>query len=289
MRVELAPGRYVVAVSGGVDSVVLLDMLTGQSGLELVVAHFDHGIRNDSAEDAQFVGELAKKYGLAYETKREELAAHASEELARQRRYAFLRAVAMNHQARIVTAHHADDIIETIAINLSRGTGWRGLAVLDSDIVRPMLGITKQEIRQYAAAHQLSWHDDSTNASDVYLRNRLRHKLAHLSEDQQRQLWALHEVQIDLKRQIDTEANQLVTGTAEHSRYLLTASDEQSADELLRAICLASVGMAPTRPQRARALLAVKTGRPGTVHHVATGTVLTLTKTTFAVKSTSSS
>ena len=136
--------RYVVAVSGGVDSVVLLDMVAQEVAPQrLIVAHFDHGIRPESADDAAFVKSLAKQYGLTFETKREELGANASEELAREHRYAFLRDVAKRYSATIMTAHHADDIIETIAINMTRGTGWRGLAVLDSPgIERPLLDKT---------------------------------------------------------------------------------------------------------------------------------------------------
>ena len=86
--------KYIVAVSGGVDSVVLLDMLGKIPGHELVVAHFDHGIREDSARDAQFVASLAHERGLIYAGKREELGANASEALARERRYGFLRELA---------------------------------------------------------------------------------------------------------------------------------------------------------------------------------------------------
>src|SRR5690606_41547248 len=110
------------AVSGGIDSVVLLDMLSHVPGLKLVVTHFDHGIRPDSAQDAVFVEELAAHYGLPFETKRVELGTKASEELARRHRYAFLRDVAARYNAKIITAHHADDVIETVAINHIRGT-----------------------------------------------------------------------------------------------------------------------------------------------------------------------
>src|SRR3989344_5293986 len=115
--------NYIVAVSGGVDSVVLLDMLIKQKEHNLVVAHFDHGIRVDSDADARFVWELAKKYELSFEVRREELGDAASENTARSHRYAFLRDIAKKYSATIVTAHHADDVVETIAINLTRGTG----------------------------------------------------------------------------------------------------------------------------------------------------------------------
>src|SRR5690606_26701133 len=105
--------KYIVAVSGGVDSVVLLDMLSKKTEHELIVAHFDHGIRPDSHEDAAFVQKLAQRYGHTFEMKREELGAYASEATARERRYAFLGALAKKHQAAVMTAHHLDDLVET--------------------------------------------------------------------------------------------------------------------------------------------------------------------------------
>src|SRR5690606_22278428 len=142
--------KYIVAVSGGVDSMVLLDMLVREGSHELIVAHFDHGIRADSHKDATFVQDVAKKYGLPFEKRREVLGEKASEALARERRYAFLRSVAARHEAKIVTAHHLDDVVETVAINITRGTGWRGLAVMDTDIVRPLVDMEKKELVRYA-------------------------------------------------------------------------------------------------------------------------------------------
>ena len=137
---------------------VLLHMLSRQSDARIVVAHFDHGIREDSYEDARFVAGLAKQYGFPFVVKREELGAQASEALARERRYAFLYEQAEMFHGQIVTAHHADDVLETIAINITRGTGWRGLAVFSStDIIRPLLGFTKTLLRHYALDHRLEW------------------------------------------------------------------------------------------------------------------------------------
>ena len=147
--------KRVVAVSGGVDSVVLLDMLAAE-GVNIVVAHFDHGIRPDSAADARFVKALAARYGVEYIGKREELGADASEELARERRYAFLHEVAQKHHAKLVTAHHLDDLIETIALNMRRGTRWQGLrAMSDERIERPLLKRTKSELIAYALETRL--------------------------------------------------------------------------------------------------------------------------------------
>jgi tRNA(Ile)-lysidine synthetase-like protein len=277
------PETYVVAVSGGVDSVVLLDMMAKQ-GARLIVAHFDHGIREDSAQDAEFVAGLAAKYDLPFETKREELGAGASEELARDRRYAFLRSVARRHSARIATAHHADDVVETIAINMSRGTGWRGLAVLSrADTVRPIIGLHKHELIWYAGEHGLEWHEDSTNAQDIYLRNRLRGQLAHFNSGHKQQLGDLRARQVDLKRQIDQEVAELV-GKAPYSRYFFTTIGQVEAVELLRFVFIKEVGFSPTEPQRQRALAAIKVARAGSRHDVGDGARLAFTRTEFVVE-----
>lgn len=272
--------KYIIAVSGGVDSVVLLHMLAGQPDYELIVAHFDHGIRGDSASDAEFVGELAEKYGLPYETRREELGKTASEELARDRRYAYLRQVAERHGALIVTAHHADDIVETIAINMTRGTGWRGLAVLDSDVVRPLLHMTKPEIIAYANEHELQWHEDSTNASDAYLRNRMRRKMSGFSHDDAWQVRALRARQTEVKKEIDDEVHALIGDGPEYSRYFFTHVDQPIALECLRFI----TGGHLTRPQRARSLLAIKTAKAGTRYEAGAGVSIVFTSRHFSIE-----
>jgi tRNA(Ile)-lysidine synthase len=259
--------KYVVAVSGGVDSVVLLDMMSKVTGHELIVAHFDHGIRDDSADDAAFVAHLASKYGLTFAGKREELGKSASESLARERRYAFLRELANQHDARIITAHHLDDLVETVAINLKRGTGWRGLAALDSDVARPIIDVTKQELILYAQNHGLTWREDSTNATDVYLRNRVRRKAGNVSDDTKRQLRALHAHQKQLKIDIEQEAHNLVGSGPEYSRYLFTHVPTATALECLRLITKGSL----TRPQLQRFLLAVKTAASGNIFEAGSG------------------
>jgi tRNA(Ile)-lysidine synthase len=271
--------RYIVAVSGGVDSVTLLDMLARLTDHELVVAHFDHGIRPNSAEDAQFVADLAKKYGLPFETKREELGPQASEELARTRRYEFLRSMAEKHGAGIMTAHHADDAVETVAINLHRGTGWRGLAVLDSDIVRPLLSMHKAELHDYAKKHELEWREDSTNASEAYLRNRLRKLVKSLSHDEKRQLLALRHQQLDSRKLIDREVARLVGPGPHYSRYFFTHVPKAVALECLRFVTKARL----TRPQLERVLLAIKTAGAGSQLEAGAGINLRFTSRNFSL------
>jgi tRNA(Ile)-lysidine synthase len=180
MQIKVEPGKYVVAVSGGVDSMVLLDLLRQLPDVELVIAHFDHGIREDSDEDRELVEKTAAKYGLPFVFERGHLGRGASESEARDARYAFLRRIKNEQDAQaIVTAHHQDDLLETAMINLLRGTGRKGLASLRSagDLVRPLLHETKKEILDYATANGIAWREDATNQSDEYLRNYIRHNL----------------------------------------------------------------------------------------------------------------
>lgn len=182
MKVDLPIGTYVVAVSGGVDSMVLLDVLAKMASddYHFVVAHFDHGVRADSDEDRKFVEATAEKYGLPFVFDRGNLGAGASEEAARKARYAFLNRVrAASGAQAIITAHHQDDLVETAFINLLRGTNRRGLTSLRStgEIVRPFLGYRKQQLLDYAREHGLVWHEDSTNQDTSYLRNHVRHDI----------------------------------------------------------------------------------------------------------------
>jgi len=180
MDINLEPGRYVVAVSGGVDSVVLLHHLVRHPEHKLTVAHFDHGVREDSASDERFVYELARIYGLPYVYVRAHLGPDVSEAEARELRYDFLQAarVAAGADA-VLTAHHQDDVLETAVHNIIRGTGRRGLTSLKStDVIkRPLLHVPKADILEYALTNHLQWREDSTNSSDVYTRNYIRHHL----------------------------------------------------------------------------------------------------------------
>lgn len=250
--------KYIVAVSGGVDSMVLLDMMVREGSHELIVAHFDHGIRGESHLDADFVKEAALRYGLQLEQRREVLGASASEAFARERRYAFLRSVADKHKAKIVTAHHLDDLVETVAINMTRGTGWRGLAALDAEITRPLLDTEKSELVEYARKRNIEWREDSTNASDAYLRNRLRKKTPSIESDQKRELRALHAHQKQLKRAILEETKALIGEGPWYSRYFFTHVQGSVALECLREITEGKL----TRPQLARLLHAIKVARP---------------------------
>ena len=248
--------KYVLAISGGVDSRVLLDMALSWPASELIVAHFDHGIRADSAEDEAFVRKLAQKYDLIFESKREDLGPNASEELARERRYAFLKSIAQKYNAKLVTAHHGDDVIETIAINLIRGTGWRGLAVLDSlDIYRPMTSMFKSEIIEYAKSHNLTWHEDSTNQSSDYLRNRIRVKSSNLNLHEKEEILRLWRSQLAIKKEIDSVAHEIIHDLdSPFNRDFFNQLSEDVEMEILRNLTDGKL----TRPQMRKAIDAIK-------------------------------
>lgn len=305
-----APERYVLAVSGGVDSVVLLDMLTRRQAAViktaaalkelggdapvyadaprdlLVVAHFDHGIRPESASDARFVAGLAKHYGLEFDTTREELGAGANEAVARSRRYAFLRQVAGKYNARIVTAHHADDALESIALNVQRGTGWRGLAPLgDATIVRPLLKFWKDDLYEYATQRKLEWVEDATNHTDAYARNVLRRRIAReLPSESKAALQVLWGSQRKLGREISDEITTVIKENDVTSRYFMTMIPADTAAELLRLLIIRAGGPSLLRAQADRAILVIRVARAGSFHHLAAGVTLQIKKRSWSVQ-----
>ena len=208
MKLNVEPGRYVVAVSGGVDSMALLDMLAGLPGLRLTVAHYDHGIRPESAEDRKLVQNTAAKYGLPFVYDEGKLGASASEATARAARYRFLRSVKASVGAKaIITAHHQDDLLETAILNLLRGTGRKGLSSLSetAEIKRPLLSYRKDEIIEYARQHRLSWHEDRTNRDQKYLRNRIRHTIMpHFDAESRRAMLEIIGRMQSINGEIDT-------------------------------------------------------------------------------------
>lgn len=274
--------KYLVAVSGGVDSVVLLDMLA-KTEHHLIVAHVDHGIRGEeSAADARFVRALAKKYQVPFVMTELNLGASASEEQAREGRYEFLFAQAEKFGATVATAHHRDDLVETVALNLTRGTGWRGLGVLDRPgITRPLLALTKAQLYDYALKNRLEWVEDATNGTDAYLRNRLRAKLAKAEVDKQ-QIADLRSSQLQLRRDIDREAAR-VAARAHHSRYFINMLDTTVAAEVLGAQIAAKYGYRPVRQQLVAGLHAIKTAKPGTEYQLGQGITLKFTARNYTL------
>ncbi len=184
-----------IGVSGGRDSVALLHLLRGAGFEKLVVCHLDHGLREESVEEAKFVRALAKKLGLKAVVARVDVAALAKrkrmspETAARAARYEFFAGVARRQKCpRLFLAHHADDQVETFLFNLFRGSAAAGLAAMRPlttrtvggvtlEIARPLLGTWREEIDAYIAAHDLKFCEDPSNADPRHTRNRLRHEI----------------------------------------------------------------------------------------------------------------
>ncbi|HEX9779568.1 MAG TPA: tRNA lysidine(34) synthetase TilS [Geopsychrobacteraceae bacterium] len=187
----IVPGaRLLVALSGGVDSVVLLHLLqrlAPERGLNLAAAHLDHGIRPESGDDARFVSALCRKGEIPLTLERCDVPALARdrrlslEMAAREARREFLLRTAARQQAEyIVLAHHRDDQAETFLLRLLRGSGLSGLCGMQprrGSWLRPLLQLGRQQVLDYARDWQLVWVEDLSNRDDRYLRNRVRHEL----------------------------------------------------------------------------------------------------------------
>ncbi len=181
---RLGAGRVLVAVSGGSDSVVLLDLLLQcreHHKLELIVAHIDHGIQPESALVAHEVEALARGHGLRFVTTRLELGAAASETRARAARYRWLRASRRRLGARwILTAHHADDQRETVLMRVLRGSGPAGLAGMptrERGVARPLLAFSRGTLQRYGRRRGLRWWNDPANQDPRHLRSWIRSAL----------------------------------------------------------------------------------------------------------------
>ena len=178
----------IAALSGGADSVALLHFLISvkeQYDLTIHAAHLNHGIRGEEAQrDESFCKILCEKYNVPFHLRRRDIPALArargvSEELCgREERYAFFEELAEPLNAKIALAHTASDNAETLLFNLSRGASLGGAAAIPQrrgNIIRPLLSCTRAEIEAYCAANGLEYVTDSSNLSDDYTRNRIRH------------------------------------------------------------------------------------------------------------------
>ncbi len=212
---RFAPNEtHLIGVSGGRDSVALLHALRAVGYRRLIVCHLDHRLREGSEDDARFVAALAKAWKLRVELGRENVAARAKrnqqslETAARHARRAFFRKLARLHDCpRVFLAHHADDQVETFLFNLFRGAGTTGLGAIrplameddGRQTARPLLGIWREEIDEYIAAHRLAFREDVSNLDPRFTRNRLRHEIipalsAAFGRDVRRAVWRAAEI-----------------------------------------------------------------------------------------------
>lgn len=181
----------VIAFSGGIDSVCLLDLFK-KVKTPLIVAHFNHGIRENADLDEHFAKEISGIFGLDFVSEKGNVSKFAKEnnlsleEAARKKRYEFLFRIAHENGATVIaTGHHADDQVETMFMHLMRGSGLTGLTGMkeitvlpefdaEIKIIRPLLSFWRSEIEEYCTNNNLSYVIDETNYSDIYERNRIR-------------------------------------------------------------------------------------------------------------------
>lgn len=186
----IEPGeRVICAVSGGADSVALLFamyLLAPKLNIVLEAAHFDHCLRGDeSAADARFVSNLCDRLDIPLHMGQGSVQSGKKglEAAARHARYSFLESL----DGKIATAHTADDNAETVLMHLIRGTGLKGLGGISpirGRVIRPMLTVTRHEVISFLEEQNLTWCEDSSNASDVFFRNRLRHHLVPMMKEE---------------------------------------------------------------------------------------------------------
>ncbi len=223
--------RIIVAVSGGIDSMVLLDVLNAvrsEFSLTLAIGHCNHQLRgNESDEDEAFVRSTAQRYGIECYIEQTNTAKIADtekkslQETARELRYAFLQKLRSSSGFNVIaTAHHADDNTETMLFNMFRGAGVQGLSGIpamrkDACIIRPLLFATRNDIASYAQEQDIQFREDSSNANPEYTRNYLRHTLIpsireHINPNLTATLQRTSELFNQLEEYIEEESKKVV-------------------------------------------------------------------------------
>lgn len=266
---QLAPdGRYLVGVSGGRDSVALLHWLAQRGHENLIACHLNHRLRGSASDrDARFIENFVEQYDVDLETGTADVRALAKkqkisiEAAGREARYKFFARVAKLHDApTILLGHHADDLVETFLINLFRGSGMAGLSAIrevskrrvddvDLTIVRPFLGIWRNEIDQYIKLERLKFREDESNKDIAALRNRIRRRIVPylektLGRNIRQNIWRAAMIAAEEETWIDTQlpnarGDDLTVGEL---RELPTALQRREILKWLRAHKMANVG-----------------------------------------------
>ena len=189
----LKESRFYIAVSGGIDSMVLVDLFR-KLEYDFSILHCNFQLRGTESEaETQFLRDFCRDNQIHYILRYFETEHYAEEYklstqlAARELRYSwFQEKLTKNNYQYLLTAHHADDNLETFIINLSRGTGLEGLTGIPKQnnyIIRPLLPFSRDEILAYAKENKLNWKEDSSNASDKYLRNKIRHQIVPILKE----------------------------------------------------------------------------------------------------------
>jgi tRNA(Ile)-lysidine synthase len=244
--------RTLVAVSGGVDSMVLLHAAAAvREPRQLVVATFDHASGPHSAAAVELVQRVAMSAGIPVIVGRGESIERPSEASWRDARLAFLRAAAAETSAVICMAHTFDDQVETVLFREIRGAGTRGLAGLavSGSILRPLLGFRRAEIADYARATGVEWVDDPTNVDRAFTRNRLRHDVIPALRDARPSIEAeladLGDRAAQWRVQVEAAVDERIQFEADPAAGILEVSRESLAgypDDVLAIIWPALLG-----------------------------------------------
>jgi len=256
-------GTLVVGLSGGADSVALLDALASlrrRRGFRVVAAHLDHGLRAGSADDAAFCAELCRSLDVPLHAGSADVRGRAArergglEQAARRERYAFLRRVRDEEAAAAVAvAHTRDDQAETLLLRLLRGAGATGLAGMrprTGDVVRPLLAVSRQEVLAHLRERGLAWREDPSNADAAHRRNRVRHELIPYLEERFNP-----GIRAALARTASVLADEAAHVRAEAEALLAGVAREESGALLLKRVPLAEAPTAVARAAIRQALL----------------------------------
>ncbi|WP_405226391.1 tRNA lysidine(34) synthetase TilS [Dokdonia sp. Asnod1-B02] len=236
----LLDSKILVTVSGGLDSMLLL-LLCRQAGLDVSVAHCNFNLRAaESDGDQDFVASYCKLHNIPVYIKSFYTSAYAktsktsTQIAARELRYQWFKELSVAEGFDyILTAHHLNDDLETFLINLGRGTGIKGLTgipVVNGEIVRPLLKFSRKQLKNYALKEDLQWREDSSNATDNYVRNHLRHHaIPNLEEAQPNILKGLQHTQEHLKQ----SERLLKVYTAQLRQQFMTVSNSDEVIDLV--------------------------------------------------------
>lgn len=224
-----------VAVSGGVDSMVLLHALRAL-GYPCHVAHVDHGLRGaDSDADLAFVRDHCREHDIPFHAHKVDVKGEAEassrsvQMVARELRYAWFRKLVAAGPAKLCLAHHADDAVESMFMGLMQGMGtkgWRSIPYRSGPFIRPMRDVDRAGVLAYAEAHGVTWREDASNTNTAYMRNRVRHELLPLLSQ-----WRPG-VQRNLRRNLDLLAE--MQGFAERTALAALDTHATGADGSMR-------------------------------------------------------
>ncbi len=277
---------------------VLLDIFKNDPNI--LVAHFNHGTRKSADDDEEFVRRQCKKNGVDITVGHAELGPNVSEETAREARYNFLFSVrdsiikrVPGEEVQIYTAHHLDDLVESVFINLSRGTGWRGLTpfnmlgtfrpFLSGDVLLPE---SKADILTYAARNKVTYREDPTNSSDKYMRNRIREVIKTMPPEDHfelnQKIKKIYNSQLEIRKEIEEILESLMPEDGVFRREWFSELDNTVAIEFLR-FALEKDNIKLTGPQLNDFLNAIRTYAPEKKFNLPEDRLITIHKNYFKI------